>query len=540
MYNGLVNVETYSIYTTASQDHVVETMSRVLDELLQEHYRTFKRNVLMGLALAILGVILLLFGTLYAALITLIGLAAIVYAFMRKIHIREAGVILYPILAIPYGDLSLSALVDVLAAGGEDVSFKISRVDKIKNVIEEHLKALERLQDFYVNPNVATDVSSIFKISSKGGIEITFEEDSIMRLAELARTFSERPYDEFSFKLFLSSGDIILYPYDESVERFVLGSRVFEKVEKYVEKINALMESLKVEYTDLLTLVLNRLDRFTETIRRYYGEVEGKILVLRDLLRCLEERPKIRLCPRCIDIHRGSVLRSAYLPVLQSGGYDPKEGVFEYVCPECGEVYYESVHSNTILRAPLKRYQLDVLRIKMWNKIYLSEINEINRYISEARRRKQEVFSQAVQRMEDLNEQFKTRTLPIYLELGKVYSEIQANESFTRWAHENRIALPILCYSLSNVSIDFSLVKTVSQIMGGERVAFQHLVEELKKHTGLRTSILFDELFISILEEALSKMNKLEDAERVRNAYKERLYDELEAILSRGGVGKQS
>lgn len=530
----------YPLFLIKSETEVIETVAVQLENMLMEYYNKFKYTLVTGLIVVIIGVGALLMNPrggwlVFSLLTTLIGLTLIYVAFARKVRIKELNVALYPVLVVPYGDGTHSLVVDLLNLSGDIVEFKFPRVDQLGSKLNYHLEML-KIHSSYLYELEEQEVHIEGIPLRNGQMVSTFYPESrvIDEICEILNTLNRRTYDTFSFRLFKSGNTISAYPPKLIGRELLLTENLGKSIKETKSKIHSLLETLKIEYSDLLYEVVTAVEKAKKELIEHYNNLAGKIELTFRLMERAMEQPKARVCPHCYTTHTKDILSSSTYPLVNIEGKDEK-GNLIYWCRKCNYRYVEPLEPTESARMPIKLYWLDILQSKTWSNLYVSRIDEINKYISEARRVKSEKYYEALRQINELIHQFKSNLMPIYMELSKVLNEIQANNSVISYANsvvpkENKLCVR---FDLSQDVLD-SYEKSrrfLSRDDTSDEIT-KTLLIELNEAKKLRiNSIYLNEVALKGLIKAYEQIGKLEDSENLRKILEERDYDELEKYL---------
>jgi len=535
-------VSEYPLFLIKSETEVIATVAVQLENMLMEYYNKFKYTLVTGLIVVIIGVGALLMNPrggwlVFSLLTTLIGLTLIYVAFARKVRIKELNVALYPVLVVPYGDGTHSLVVDLLNLSGDIVEFKFPRVDKLGDELKDHLKRIQSksLDELEVD-NVTVEEITLRNDQKVDQKVSTFYPEShvIDGIRGILNTLNSRMYDTFSFKLFKCGITISAYPPKLIGRELLLTENLGKSIKETKSKIHALLETLKIEYSDLLYEVVTAVEKTKKELIEHYNNLAGKIELTFRLMERAMELPNVRVCPHCYTTHTKDILSSSTYPLIDIKGKDEK-GNLIYGCRKCNYEYVEPLEPTESALKPVKLYWLDILQSKTWSNLYVSRIDEINKYISEARRVKSEKYYEALRQINELIHQFKSNLIPIYMELSKVLNEIQANNSVISYANSVVPKEDKLCerFDLSQDVLD-SYEKSrrfLSRDDASDEIT-KTLLIELNEAKKLRiNSIYLNEVALEGLIEAYKQIGKSEDSEKMRKIIEERDYDELEKYL---------
>lgn len=530
------------LFIITSEDKIIEKAADQLEKLLHRHYDRFKNALIGGLILLVIGGILLLVDSrsgrsVYTFLILpvfffLSGIILIYVAFTRKVYVKEMDVALYPVIVVPYGNGSLSLVIDLLGKSGDDVSFYVPRIDSLSDELSNHLARLGSLSSSLYNLEEQQDsLIELQRVGNEGFLTTSFEVLVRSELSRLLERLRNRPYDHFSFKLFESGGEISAHPIKLIGQESLLVRDVSRLADDTVSKVSSLLKSLEVQYSDLLEDVRVGVKESRDVMSSYYDELNGLAEAIHKLMLRVMKKVQVRVCPRCYIVMRNDILLSSSYPVLMKSSGVDEEGNLEYECPRCGFIYLENVYSTEDSREPMKMYWFEVLQSRSWSRLYVSRLDEINRYLSEARRLKGEKYNEATRHLNVLAHQFRSYLLPMYIELNKLSNEIRANNTILGYVSLSLPATIRFCEKIEVGDEVMSAELSTKRFLNGEEILADS-VEKLSKARKLKIDFThLNEVAIEKLIEAHEKLGESSISSEIRRIIHEKDFEEFEKYL---------
>ncbi|MEM5822696.1 MAG: hypothetical protein QXH34_06455 [Ignisphaera sp.] len=589
------------VFTITSENKIIKSTADQLEKMLREYYTKFKTMLIGGLILVITGFILLLVNSggdwlVHSALFSLTGVVLIIVSFARKVRIKEMDVFLYPVLVAPYDDGSKSLVVDILNLSGDEVEFKYPRVDLLRDKLYHHLDMLKKSANFLINLNEQEPSSTIeFQLPLENDretamittlhLELSMEKESkeaqetqilesvkhdrpsfrpfnsptialpsiigqeftktttlypelpvVIELKKIQETLASREYDNFSFRLFKSGITISAHPLRLISKDSLLVEDMEERIKENIYKINSLLETLKIEYSDLLETVVTEVTKAKSNIMDYYNELDALIGTIRELMMRAIEAPKIRVCPSCYVDSINNILLSSSYPTLLKHDIE-KGGVLVYKCPKCGSFYYEYLGLRVANDEPIRLYWLDILQSKTWSRLYETRLDEINRYISEARKQKSDAYHEAMRQIHAFMHQFKSQLMPVYVDLNKVLNEIQANSFMLSKVSSIVPEGTVLCekFDLSQKVIDIYEKSRRVLIEGNVDEALKERTDVMKRLRKAKTlkidSVYLNEVALKTLIKAHKILGRSNEAQQISEILVKKDFEELERFL---------
>lgn len=532
----------FPLLLITSEDKVVEKAADQLEKLLHSHYVRFRNALIGGLALLMIGIVLLLINSrsdrsvypfpIFSVFFFLSGIVLVYVAFTSKVYIKEMDVALYPVVVAPYGDGSLSLVIDLLGGSGDEVAFYVPRIDSLSDELNRHLARLRSLSSsLYSSEEQQDSLIELRRIDNEGFLTTSFEVLMKNELSEVLERLRNRPYDHFSFKLFESGGEVSAHPIKLIKQESLLVRDVSKLAEDAVSKVNSLLKSLEVQYSDLLEDVRAGVKESRDVMSSYYDELSELAEATHKFMLRVMKKAQVRVCPRCFIVMRGDVLLSSSYPVLMKGSGVDEEGNLRYACPRCGFTYLENVYSVEDSREPMKMYWFEVLQSRSWSRLYVSRLDEINRYISEARRLKGEKYNEAIRHINVLAHQFRSHLIPMYIELNRLSNEIRANNSVLGYVS---LSLPAAIRFCEKTEVGDEVVSAelrTKSFLNGEEILADS-VEKLSKARKLKIDFVYlNEVAIEKLIEAHEKLGESSVSSEIRRIVSEKDFEEFESYL---------
>lgn len=561
------------VYLPVEERQVLERAINEIDYLLRKHYRQFINSLIIGVLLILIGMGVMLLYPIWGLLPLVVGVVIILLSSLRKVYIERLDISIYPILSLPYSDMKNSLLIDVLGKGGEEVSIKISRLEKINNELEKLIGEMKKISQMFEQGEIITSDRLFIEEQKREGVnsqetgetrkeipellEIGVEGEPVTGLERLIsdilektrETLKARGYDEFSFKLFKPSFDLELYPSKIIIEKCPKCIPGDISIEEYAIKVDNVLESLKTRYLDALDSLDAETNRVISIALRLYGEASEVLLARVEALhKYMLDKLNARLCSRCAREETGNIIATGSIPLLEKQymWHETLGDIISYDCKRCGARHAESVmdiglvdRSKGVVRVPFA----DILEFKAWRYIYVNNLVEINRIISEARSRKREKMFEAIRSLHSIYDQMRTQLIPIYIQLSRSYYEIEALRNaignINVGASIREFASCVNEHQLEFVKYVINDAKKFVGISTGEEEVqsiIQSYIEEIKEYSTLKiASVVFDETIIDMLVQSLSD----KEADEVRRAYYEensldKILDLIETKKSRG------
>lgn len=534
----------FPLFMITSEDKIIEKVADQFEKLLQSHYTRFKNMLIGGVILFVAGMALLLVGLgnntsvypfpVFSLFFFLGGVVLMYVAFAGKVYVKEMDAVLYPVVAVPYGDGSLSLVIDLLGGAGDEVAFYVSRIDLLSDELSNYVARLRSLSNFLYGFEAQQDSSvELRRVSDEGFLTTSFEVLVRSELNGLLERLENRPYDHFSFRLFESDSEMFAYPIKLIKQESLLVKDLSKLAGDVVSKVNSQLKSLEVRYSNLLEEVRVSVGESRDFMSSYYDELNGLAEAVYGFVLRAMKKARVRVCPRCLVAMRNDVFSLSSYPVLvKDSGMDGGGGL-KYTCPRCGSTYLENVHSAEETREPVGMYWFEVLQSRCWSRLYLSRLDEISMYVSEARTLKEGRYNEAVRRINFLAHQFRSHLLPAYIELSRLSSEIRANNEILGYAN---LSLPATASFCKKVEVGDEVVNAevrTKRFLNGEEV-LPDLMEKLSEARKLRIDFVYlNEVAAEKLAEAHEKLGELSVSSEVRRMVCERDFEDFESYLKK-------
>lgn len=560
------------VYLPVREEEIRESLVYNLDRLLAGYYWAFAKLFVLGITLVMVGLFVLSVNTVVGLFLLIPGAVAIVLAFRRKINIKRLDISVYPILALPYGDMKRSILFDLQNDLGEDVTVRISRLEKIgdelqrlasmmyniRHSINQEESALseklviegERRES--VNPEgVDSGVKRIFEslvIGTEGESMVELERAVFDLLVRMKNTLDQRDYEIHVFKLFKPGSNLNLFPATPLVERYIQDISKTISVEDFKVRVDMVLESLKTRYLDILDAVDREVNELVPLMSKYYERaIEFMRSSLYPLHKYMLTKFDVRICSNCVRKEAERIIKSEIMtpiPLLDTNlaWGDPTKDEIVYVCPICRSEYFERVYdtgSGDRFEKIVKIPYVDILELKVWRNVYVNTSSDINRVISDAAARKREKAFEAIRNIHSIHDQIRSQVIPLYLQLSRSFYKVLAFnrtiEGFKEVISANMLGQWFVqCMSwpeLERVGRAIDSAKSLLGITGQEGVGgslVQMYEEKIMDQSSLKVaSVTVNETLIDILAQVLSEEESIE----LRQAYKEGDLGKIEKLL---------
>lgn len=564
-----INMSDIPMYLPFNEEQVSTSAVQILEQLLAKHYKIFIRFLILSAVFVFIGILVALSDAFVGLLLIILGVLIFVFSTRKKINIERLDLKIYPILALPYGDMKKSLLVDLLNDRGEDVVIKISRLERISGELNSLAEAMRRIsqnlsgEEIAASSKLVSEEETRGKFDSQGGEDIEriselfememggepmtgLEKEALNTLKRAKEILDLREYEEFNFKLFRQSSSLDLYPTSPSMARFLSDATRDVSVGEYAAKIDKVLESLKTRHLGVLDFLDSEVTNLASLMTKYYDEAsEVTLSRVRSLHEYMLNKFNARLCSNCIRKEIKYIIETEItttpVPILEShlAWEEPTKDGITYICQRCKSRYTEVLsgtgHIDQTERV-VKIPYANILELKAWRSIYVNNLSEINRIISDARARKREKMFEAIRNLYSIYDQVKAQLIPIYLQLSKSYYEILA---FRNALDKVATVIPAemfeSCMTIGNLSYIGGIIENAKRLMEiskdeeGGRSIIQSYIDEIKDYSSPRVaSAIVNRTLIDMLVQLLSE----EEANKIIQVYEEGDLDKIKELLA--------
>lgn len=521
-----------SLYLLTDENTIINEAIEMLEKQFNKHYVNFRNRLIAGGFMFVIGIVFLSASPLLSAILILMGIILILLALTNKVHIREIDTVLYPVVAVPYGDGSLSLVIDLLSEAGDEITFNVPRIDLLSDDLNYSLIKLRSLiNQFKDFEGQQESLIKLQRVGDEGFMMTSLEVLMRNEMSELLKILKNRPYDSFSFKLFKISDGFSIHPIELIKPESLIVKDLSKLANNIVSEVNSLLKSLEVQYSHLLEDVRAGIGDSRDFMNSYYDGLNELSETTYKFLLYIMKRAQVRVCPRCFVSMRNDILLSSSYPLLMKSFGMDEEGNVRYVCPRCGSMYLENVHLVEGDQEPIKMYWFETLQSRSWSRLYVSRLDEINRYISEARRLKEEKYSELMHHVNTLMHQSRSYLLPIYMELNKLYNELRANNDVLGYISALFPTSLKLCERTEVSDRVINTEESTKMFLSGKEV-YVDLAEKLSNVRKLKVDFVYlNEVAIEKLIEAHEKLGKSEISNEIRRIISEKDFEEFENYL---------
>ncbi len=505
---------------------LAERMYRVVDDAFKTMLGVLAAGVVIAAASIAASLFVGAWGLLGAALGALVALGGLLGV---RVRVKRLGVAHYPLGVVPYGDGRAALLVDLGGRSGS-VEVAIPRVDRVAGSVERILAEAESVAGSLDKPEaeglVVVEAGSSALLSSRAELRL------LELLGEAARVLREAPVERYALSLVepRTRTPRLVEASGSAEPPASMLERDSEALAAAAGRVQAMLASLSAAYASILDEAVKVAERSWSALSRYYSLLEALVDHIHDYARLPTLLLYTPLCPRCYAEQSTAGLARVALdpPVLEPRLED---GVIRYYCRRCGSVYAAPLYPG-VAPSPLLVYRFELLFDRVWGRLYLERLDEINRFVSAARREKDEAWG----RMEQ--------------EAAKTLSELASRymDAYTRIVEHATLAEKSaeLVEALGgSISCDTSAAREaweaahrvgarLESILRGETLS--RLLEAYSELRRLRIDTVYmNEDMLARVIEAYRSIGARDLAERLEELTKSRDLEELLKLVTGGG-----
>lgn len=404
----------------ATDEEILLNTKKLFEEAIEPYYRRFKQKMITGLGLIVLGVLLAAINVAAAIAISSMGVILVAFALLQRTKIESFNLVSYPVAVASLEQSSY--IIDARERLGDRLEIEIPKIDTLLKPVSQKLSLLNNV----LAQSSGDEAKAVIIVRDESGEKLLLtrtEQEARQALQELSNIIDSIPRDKLSVSLVRPLGQKLRVRDSRYLEESLYLLNPEEVKQQAIGAAKRLKEALSLSHESFVRNIREDLNKLRSRLDDYYAGLHDEITIIDSLLALNIKKIYDYFCPKCFTEMLSNVFLTGEYPRLVR--IHAAGGIEVYRCPRCGKTYTNSLREE---HPPVIRMlRFEPTYAKAWSFLYMTRLDEINKYVARARRDKSEVIERATTELLRAQREFLTSISPLLVRAIEAYEVARAS-----------------------------------------------------------------------------------------------------------------